>query len=261
MRTQTAPRSQTWPTLPLEAWNETYATLHLWTQIVGKIRLAQSPWVNHGWHVTLYVTARGLTTSPIPHGSRTFQIDFDFIDHQLTVRSSDGGSGGLPLRPQSVAAFYTHLMAELDALQLQVHTSRKPNEVADPLPFDRNETHRAYDPEYASRFWQILVQADRAFKKFRCRFIGKCSPRALFLGRPGPGRDAVFRTNGTAAPWRNSKPSGLGDPGSLHARSQQLRVLARGWADSLSGVLFLCLSGTGGFYQGASRAECRLLQY
>jgi hypothetical protein len=197
MSTQTAPRSQTWPTLPLEAWTETYATLHLWTQIVGKVRMVQSPWVNHGWHVTLYVTARGLTTSPIPHGSRTFQIDFDFIDHQLTVRSSDGGVAGLPLRPQSVAAFYTRLMEEMDKPQLRVSIDVQPNEVADPIPFDQDETHRTYDPEYAARFWQILVQADRAFKKFRCRFIGKCSPVHFFWGAPDL---AVTRFSGRTAP-------------------------------------------------------------
>jgi hypothetical protein len=197
MSTQTASRSHTWPPLPLESWGETYATLHLWTQIVGKIRLAQSAWVNHGWHVTLYVAARGLTTSPIQHGSRTFQIDFDFIDHQLTVQASDGGSGGIPLRPQSVAAFYTHLMAELDALRLHVSIGRKPNEVADPIPFDRDETHRAYDPEYAARFWQILVQADRVFKQFRARFTGKCSPVHFFWGAPDM---AVTRFSGRTAP-------------------------------------------------------------
>src|SRR5262250_1283897 len=112
---------QTWPSLPLEAWSDTCATLHRWTQIVGKIRLTQSPWTNHSWHVTLYVTARGLTTSPIPYGTRTFHIDFDFISHQLTIQSSDGGTGGLPLQPQSVAAFYRRLMEELARLDLYVN--------------------------------------------------------------------------------------------------------------------------------------------
>jgi hypothetical protein len=197
MSTKTTSRSDTWPRLPLEAWNETYATLHLWTQIVGKVRMVQSPWVNHGWHVTLYVTARGLTTSPIPHGSRTFQIDFDFIDHQLTVRSSDGGVAGLPLRPRSVAAFYMRLMEEMDKLQLRVSIGIRPNEVVDPIPFDQDETHRTYDSDYAARFWQILVQADRVFKTFRRRFIGKCSPVHFYWGAADL---AVTRFSGRTAP-------------------------------------------------------------
>lgn len=197
MSTKTASSAQAWPQLPLEAWNETYATLHLWTQIVGKVRMVQSPWVNHCWHVTLYVTTRGVTTSPIPHGSRTFQIDFDFIDHQLTVRSSDGGVAGFPLRPQSVAAFYTRLMEEMDKLGLGVSIGILPNEIVDPIPFDQDETHRSYDPEYAARFWQILVQADRVFKTFRRRFIGKCSPVHFFWGAADL---AVTRFSGRTAP-------------------------------------------------------------
>src|SRR5881296_1896013 len=157
-------RWEPWPSLPLEAWRETYATLHLWTQVVGKVRLAQSPWLNHSWHVTLYVTARGLTTSPIPYGTRTFQVDFDFVDHRLTVQSSDGGAGGFVLEARSVAAFYARLMEEMGKLDLRVNVCRSPNEVADPVRFDQDETHRAYDPEYAHRFWRTLVQADRVFK-------------------------------------------------------------------------------------------------
>lgn len=186
-----------WPSLPLEAWSETCATLHLWTQIVGKVRLAQSPWVNHSWHVSLYVTPYGLTTSPIPHGSRTFQIDFDFVMHQLVLRSSDGGTGGFALEPQSVAVFYKRLMEEMEKLSLPVDIHLKPNEVADPIPFDQDEAHRAYDGEYASRFWQILVQADRVFKEFRARFIGKCSPVQFFWGAPDL---AVTRFSGRRAP-------------------------------------------------------------
>lgn len=177
-----APRWEPWPSLPLEAWIETCETLHLWIQIVGKVRLAQSPWVNHAWHVTLYVTARGLTTSPIPHGARTFQIDFDFLTHQLVLRTSDGGTGGFALEPQSVAVFYKRLMGEMEKLALHVDIHRQPNEVADPIPFDQDETHRVYDREYANRFWRILVQADRVFKEFRARFIGKCSPVHFFWG-------------------------------------------------------------------------------
>jgi len=186
-----------WPDLPLDAWKETYATLHMWTQIVGKIRLAQCPWVNHSWHATLYVTARGLTTSLIPHGTRSFQIDFDFVGHHLTVQASDGGSAGFALEPMSVAVFYKRLMEEMRKLDLNASISCKPNEVADPIRFDQDETHRAYDREYASRFWRILVQADRVFKKFRARFAGKCSPVHFFWGAPDL---AVTRFSGRKAP-------------------------------------------------------------
>jgi hypothetical protein len=169
----------------------------MWTQIVGKIRLAQSPWFNHSWHVTLYVTARGLSTSPIPHGDRTFQIDLDFVDHQLTIQTSDGGRRAFQLQPQSVAAFYQRVMAELDKLDLRVRISMKPNEVADPIRFDRDDSDREYDREYANRFWRVLVQADRVFKEFRARFIGKCSPVHFFWGAPDL---AVTRFSGRRAP-------------------------------------------------------------
>jgi Family of unknown function (DUF5996) len=171
-----------WPRLPYEAWKDTYATLHRWLQIVGKIRLVQSPWVNHQWHVTLYVTARGLSTLAIPHGTRVFQIDLDFLDHRLLVHSSDGRSQALPLAPQSVAAFYGTLMGTLQALELPVRIYPVPNEIADAVPFDRDEANRSYDPEYAQRFWRVLLQADRVFKVFRARFIGKASPVHLFWG-------------------------------------------------------------------------------
>ena len=157
MNNPTTSHLAAWPSLPLEVWRETYATLHLWTQIVGKVRLAQSPWVNHSWHVTLYLTARGLTTSPIPYGTRSFQIDFDFLDHQLTVQSTDGGSAGFGLEPQSVAMFYRRLMEEMEKLNLHMNIHAKPNEIADPIRFDQDDTHRGYDPEYANRFWRVLV--------------------------------------------------------------------------------------------------------
>jgi hypothetical protein len=190
-------REDAWPDLPLEAWSDTTATLHLWMQIVGKVRLAQSPWVNHSWHVTLYVTPRGLSTSPIPYGGRAFEIVFDFIAHQLTIETSDGGTARMPLQPQSVAAFYRRLMSELDALAIHVRINRTPNEVAEAIPFDQDETHAAYDREYANRFWRVLVQADRVFKQFRARFIGKCSPVHFFWGAPDL---AVTRFSGRTAP-------------------------------------------------------------
>jgi hypothetical protein len=190
-------KNEPWPGLALEAWNETYATLHLWTQIVGKIRLTQSPWINHGWSITFYVTPRGLTTSAIPYGTRTFQIDFDFIDHQLLIRCGDGRVGTVALRPQSVASFYRQVWSELDRLGLRVEIYPKPNEVEDPIPFDRDERHASYDSEYANRFWRVLAQSDRVFKQFRARFIGKCSPVHFFWGGPDL---AVTRFSGRRAP-------------------------------------------------------------
>jgi hypothetical protein len=190
-------RLDAWPELPLETWRETYASLHLLTQIVGKVRLAQTPWMNHSWHVTLYVTARGLSTSPIGHGTRTFEIEFDFVDHQLRVLASDGRTSGFPLEPQSVAAFYAQLMATMGNLGLHVNIQRKPNEVADPIRFDLDEIHRSYNREYANRFWRILVQSDRVFKQFRARFTGKCSPVHFFWGAPDL---AVTRFSGRSAP-------------------------------------------------------------
>ena len=186
-----------WPALPLEAWKDTYATVHMWTQIVGKIRLTGSPKVNHSWHVTLYVTTRGLTTSPIPHDRRTFQIDFDFISHRLVVQSSDGETGGFALEGQSVAVFYRRLMGELKRLNLSMDIYPKPNEIADPVRFDRDDAPRSYDREYAHRFWQILVSCDRVFKRFRARFVGKCSPVHFFWGAPDL---AVTRFSGRRAP-------------------------------------------------------------
>jgi len=191
------PIENPWPDLPLAAWADTYATLHLWTQIVGKVRLAQSASVNHSWHVTLYVTARGLTTSPIPYGSRLFQIDFDFVEHRLVIETDDGHRRALRLEPKSVAAFYAELMAALGALGLDVRIARKPNEVPDPIRFDRDETHRAYDAEYAHRFWRALAQADRVMKRFRARYVGKCSPVHFFWGAPDL---AVTRFSGRRAP-------------------------------------------------------------
>ncbi len=152
----------------------------MWTQIVGKIRLVQSPSINHWWQVPLYVTSRGLTTSPIPNKDRTFEIDFDFIDHQLLINTSDGNKKALPLTPRSVSDFYHELMMTLRALEIEVEISAKPDEVPDPIPFAEDHVHAAYDPEYANRFWRILVQTARVFQKFRSRFIGKCSPVHFF---------------------------------------------------------------------------------
>jgi len=190
-------RAQAWPPLPLAAWADSCTTLHMWAQIVGKIRLRESAPINHSWHSTLYVTARGLTTFPIPHGHRTFQIDFDFIDHELLIQANDGRTARLKLEPQTVASFYRRLMDALRALDLEVHIYAKPNEVPDAIPFERDEVHRAYDAEYVNRFWRALVQSDRVFKQFRSRFIGKCSPVHLFWGALDL---AVTRFSGRRAP-------------------------------------------------------------
>ncbi len=191
------PQSQVWPDLPYKAWQDTCTTLHLWTQIVGKIRLAQTPWVNHQWHVTLYVTVRGLTTSPIPYNGRAFQIDFDFIDHALLIRASDGAERRLPLTAQSVVDFYAGVMAALNEFGIKVHIHEMPNEVPDAVPFSQDHVHSAYDPEYAQRFWRILLQVDRVFKQFRTGFLGKVSPVHFFWGSFDL---AVTRFSGRTAP-------------------------------------------------------------
>lgn len=174
--------SDAWPSLAFLDWKDTCATLHLWTQIVGKIRLVQSPWVNHSWHCALYLTARGLTTSPIPYGTRTFQMDFDFCDHQLLLITSDGGVRMLSLAPRSVAEFYRELFEKLAELDIRVTIHTTPNEIPNAIAFDQDQVHAAYDPEYANRFWRVLVQADRIIKRFRADFIGKCSPVHFFWG-------------------------------------------------------------------------------
>ncbi len=186
-----------WSPLRFADWSDTCATLHLWTQVVGKVRLVQSPWINHSWHVTLYVTPRGLTTSPIPFGTRTLSIDFDFADHQLVLATSTGDRRTLALRPQSVADFYAAVMAALDELGTPVRIHTTPNEIADAIPFEEDRTHAAYDPAAAARFWQALVQVDRVFKVFRAGFVGKCSPVHFFWGSFDL---AVTRFSGRPAP-------------------------------------------------------------
>src|SRR6476619_2258106 len=189
--------SNPWPPLPFAEWQDTATTLHMWTQIVGKIRLTLTPWTNHSWHVTLYVTSRGLTTSPIPYGTWTFEIVFDFIDHELRILKSDGAARVLKLRPQSVAKFYGEVMNALAEMELPVTINVTPNEIQTPIPFDEDEEHRSYDREYANRFWRVLVQSDRVFTKFRSRFCGKCSPVHFFWGSFDL---AVTRFSGRTAP-------------------------------------------------------------
>ena len=193
-----------WPPLPFADWRDTCATLHLWTQVVGKVRLVQSPWTNHSWHVTLYVTPRGLTTSPIPHGTRTFSIDFDFIDHRLIVETSDGGVRTLPLRPQTVADFYAAVMAALADLEVPVRIHTTPNEIPDAIPFEQDRQHAAYDAAAVTRFWRALIQVDRVFKVFRARLHRQVQPGALLLGQLRPRRDALLGSRRAAAPRRRA---------------------------------------------------------
>jgi hypothetical protein len=193
------PTQNPWPELPLDAWQDTYATLHMWTQIVGKVRLALSPRINHWWEVPLYVNARGLTTSPIPYGDGIFEIQFDFIEHKLSIHTSWGSSRGLALKPQSVADFYAEFMSALRSLGIEVKIWTMPCEVPNPVRFGDDTQHAAYDPELAHRFWQILILCDSVFQEFRSRFIGKDSPVHFFWGSFDL---AVTRFSGRRAPER-----------------------------------------------------------
>ncbi|MFW6059773.1 MAG: DUF5996 family protein [Phycisphaeraceae bacterium] len=211
--------SPAWPPLAYESWQPTCTTLHLWAQVVGKVRLALTPWLNHSWHATLYVTARGLTTSPIPHGRRTFQIDFDLHEHVLRIQTSDGVERHLPLRPQSVAAFHDTLLTTLAALDLTVRIGGVPNEVPEPVPFRDDTADREYDPEAAHRFWRALVQVDRVFKQFRTGYLGKVSPVHLFWGAFDL---AVTRFSGRRAPLHPGGVPGLPDTVTREAYSHEV---------------------------------------
>ena len=193
------PNPPAWPELPLDAWQDTCATLHMWTQVVGKVRLALSPRVNHWWEVPLYVNARGLTTSAIPYGNEIFEIQFDFIDHKLTIQTSWNSSKNLALRLQTVAGFSAEFMAALKSLGIEVKIWAMPVEVPNPVPFETDTQHASYDPEYAHRFWQILILCDTIFKEFRAGFIGKDSPVHFFWGSFDL---AVTRFSGRRAPPR-----------------------------------------------------------
>ena len=192
-----AETDEPWPELPWREWTPTISTLHMWVQIVGKVRMALAPPLNHWWHVPLYVSSRGLTTSPIPYRHRHFQVDFDFLDHRLDVTDSDGLSFTIPLLPQSVARFYRDFMAGLRDLGIDVRIWPRPVEVADAIPFDADEQHASYDPDHARSFWRGLLQADRVMKAFQTGFVGKASPVHFFWG----GFDlATSRYSGRPAP-------------------------------------------------------------
>jgi hypothetical protein len=193
---------QDWPALPLDEWEATYRTLHMWTQIVGKIRLMLTPLVNHFWNVALYVNTRGLTTSPIPYRGHTFEIQFDFVHHRLEIKTADA-ERAFALSPMSVAAFYRELFSLLHKLGIDVQINPKPQEVPDPIPLDQDDTHTSYDPEYANRLWRILRSTDIVLREFRAGFIGKASPVHFFWGsfdlsctrfsgRPAPPRKGII---------------------------------------------------------------------
>ncbi|MBM6593377.1 DUF5996 family protein [Microvirga pudoricolor] len=208
-----------WPELSYPAWRDTAATLQLWTQIVGKIRLSLTPWLNHGWQVPLYVTARGLGTSPIPVGHEILELEFDFIAHQLLVRTSRGDEWALPLEAQSVAAFYRRVMECLDGLGIRAAINEMPNEVPDPIPFSQDDTHKTYDAAAAHRFWRALVQVDRVFKLFRSSFLGKASPVHFFWGSFDL---AVTRFSGKPAPAHPGGVPGLPDGVTREAYSHEV---------------------------------------
>jgi len=226
-----------WPALPQSQWSESCATLQLWTQIVGKVRLALTPPVNHTWNVTLYPTVRGLTTSLMPHGERMLQIDFDFLDHLLLLQTSDGGQATVALRPMTVAAFYGEVMEALDGLGTPVRIWRMPVEIAQAVPFDQDFIHQAYDREYVQRFWRLLLQTTRVFGIFRARFTGKVSPIHLFWGALDL---ACTRFSGRPAPEHASMP-GLAD-----------RVTRDAYSHEVSSC---------GFWPGAPGAEAMFYSY
>src|SRR5580693_4704416 len=213
------PPPTSWPELPTAGWRDTYVTLHLFTQVIGKIRLARAPWLNHSWQVALYVTTHGLTTSPIPDGARTFQIDFDFIDHTLRISTSDGATRRLDLAGQSVAKFYAAVVAALAELGIHIAIDDMPNELPDPIRFSDDNQHASYDPNAVQRFLQILVSVDRVFKQFRTGFLGKASPVHFFWGSFDL---AVTRFSGRRAPRHPGGVPHLSDAVACEAYSHEV---------------------------------------
>src|ERR1700730_3783900 len=208
-----------WPDLPTAAWRQTYATLHLWTQIIGKIRLVSTPWLNHSWHIALYVTARGLTTSPIQDGTGTFQIDLDFIDHALRISTSAGATREFALAGHSVASFYAAIIAALAEVGIDVAIDEMPNELPEPIPFSQDKQHASYDPDAVRRFFQILTNADRVFRQFRTGFLGKASPVHFFWGSFDL---AVTRFSGRRAPRHPGGVPHLSDAVACEAYSHEV---------------------------------------
>ncbi len=211
--------NERWPELPYAAWQDTRDTLHLWTQVVGKVRLALTPWLNHSWHVALYVNARGLTTGPIPAGARTLQIDFDFIDHILWLRLTDGHFRQLMLKPMAVAQFYAAVMSALKELGVTVAIRTMPCEIPNCIAFERDTVHAAYDAGYANRFWRVLASAHRVMAHFRTGFLGKASPVHFFWGSFDL---AVTRFSGRPAPRHPGGVPHLPDPVAREAYSHEV---------------------------------------
>ncbi|HSM76262.1 MAG TPA: DUF5996 family protein [Bryobacteraceae bacterium] len=207
-----------WPELPYEAWAKTYETLHLWTQIVGKTRLTLTPWLNHSWHVTFRVTARGIIAPLIPNGGNDFQIEFDFIDHALLLRTSGGLSQAIALRPMSVAQFYSEYRKALSALDIHVEIDPNPNEVLSPVPFAEDTAHASYDPNYANRHWRVLLRANEVFQYFRTAFLGKASPVQFFWGSFDL---AATRYSGRRAPLHPGGVPNLSDAVTREAYSHE----------------------------------------
>jgi Family of unknown function (DUF5996) len=221
-----------WPELPYAAWKDTYATLHLWTQIVGKIRLAQTPWLNHSWHVVLYVSAQGLTTSPIPYGQRMFELEFDFLKHVLSVSTDDGSYKEIGLFPRSVAEFYGAVMQALSELDIDIPIHEMPNELQEAIRFSDDRIHESYDRDYAQRHWQILFQVNRVLAEFRTSFIGKCSPVHFFWGSFDL---AVTRFSGRRAPLHPGGVPHLPDAVTQEAYSHE--VSSAGFWPGTRGVI------------------------
>ena len=243
--------TKTWPDIPFAAWKDTCATVHLWTQIVGKYRLARTPWVNHSWHATLYVSARGLTTGLVPAGEGAVQFDFDFIEHRLAGSVSDGRVQSFALEPMTVAEFHRRFLALTEALGVATEFHDAPNEVPEPVPFAQDMKHAAYDAEAVQRYWRALVQVDRVLKEFRTGFLGKVSPVHLFWGSFDL---AVTRFSGRKAPRHPGGIPNLPDAITREAYSHEVSsrgILAGRRAGGLRRVLFLCLSGAAGFRGGA----------
>ena len=213
-----------WPELPWREWEPTITTLHMWVQIVAKVRMALTPPLNHWWHTTLYVTSRGLTTSPIPYEGRQFQVDFDFIDHRLDVRDTEGRSFAMALEPRSVATFYKELMAGLRGLGIEVRIWPRPVEVVESIPFEQDEKHHSYEPLHANLFWRALLEADRVMKAFQTGFVGKVSPVHLFWGSLDL---ATSRYSGRAAPLH---PGGVANcPDWVMEEAYSREEFAMGW--------------------------------
>ncbi|MDB5007016.1 MAG: hypothetical protein JWP45_1409 [Mucilaginibacter sp.] len=213
-----------WPKLIYDNLKDTLQTVQLWTQIVGKIRMVNTPWINHGWHVTLYVSSRGLSTGRIPYGNNSFQIDFDFIEHQLVVSASDGGLKRLRLQPKTVASFYSDLFSLLNKMNIATEIYAKPNELELAIPFAADNVHKTYDAHQMHTYWQALVRIDSVFTRFRAEFIGKCSPVHLFWG----GFDlAVTRFSGRTAPLYQGKVPNM--PGRIMQEAYSHEVSSAGF--------------------------------